>query len=458
MNERFKLSMQTILIFTLTLFIGLGAVTATVFYSHRQNRQIMQELMNEKVARVNDAFLRMAIRAQVIVSNIEHTQGYADDFSYIASLLVDGYETVLNIVIAPGGIVSAVYPLEGNESKLGSDLLSPISALYSETFMAKQTGEMVLGGPFLTSRGEKMLVGRMAVYITNEETAQEEFWGIVSVGLSHSRILYETGLSDLAIMGFKYEVWYTNLKTSDVHLVTSSGHYIYDTMPSSNYTEIALNVLNTRWHFLIMSSYSWYNLPLTWALVLTALGFSVLTTGWVHTYFELKKARSRVGAITNIDLLTGIHNRAHFYYEAQRQLGRVKRTGSTSHLILINLGSLKEINDEFGYASGDILLREVCDRIGQTLRPYDLFARFGGEEFIVLVTDTGKEGVTILAERIRVAIADEPIEMVGVCMKTEASIGISEAAPENELDKAIEYAEAAVYLAKTEKNEKAMYL
>ena len=456
MKPRLKFCMETILIFTLTLFIGLSVVVATVFSRHVQENAIKQQLIDEKSMRLHDTLLRLVIRSQVLASNIESNQGAIDDFYYIAPLLVQDSST-LSILVAPGGVVTNVYPLAGNEYIVGVNLLSP-GVISSETMATVQTRQLVIGGPFRSTHDTDVLVGRTAVFMPNEETMQDEFWGLTSIAIAYPEVLYEAGLIDIALMGFDYEIWYTNVYTNSSRLATTNRSEPYQDLEPTNHVSRVVEIFNTRWEFVIISPYRWYSMSITWISALIALGFSVLATGWIHTYSELRKARGRVGEITNVDLLTGIHNRTHFIYEAHRQLGRVKRTGSESHLILINLGSLKDINEEFGYASGDILLKEVCDRIGQTLRPYDLFARFGGEEFIVLVTDTSKEGVMILAERMRVAISEEPIEMAKVCMKVDVSIGVSAATPENELEKAIEYAEAAVYLAKTENNEKVMYL
>jgi len=95
------------------------------------------------------------------------------------------------------------------------------------------------------------------------------------------------------------------------------------------------------------------------------------------------------------------------------------------------------------------VLREVAQRVQRSIRSYDLFARYGGEEFIFFLSDISRENVISLVERIRKTISEEPVAFHDRKISVTSSFGIAFAAPENNLEKATQHADAALYQAKT---------
>ena len=126
-----------------------------------------------------------------------------------------------------------------------------------------------------------------------------------------------------------------------------------------------------------------------------------------------------------LDHLTGASNRAHFFETAERQLLRSLRSGEPLALALLDVDHFKRVNDEHGHAAGDVVLREVARRCEAQLRPEDLFARLGGEEFVVLMPNTSLAAACATAERLRASLASEEIDVDGIALRVTASFGCS---------------------------------
>jgi diguanylate cyclase (GGDEF)-like protein len=134
-----------------------------------------------------------------------------------------------------------------------------------------------------------------------------------------------------------------------------------------------------------------------------ALAGAALVNGELH---ERRRARSKALASRSFtDRLTGLHN-YDFFVEAMRaELARVRRYGGCVTLVLVDLDHFKQFNDRHGHAAGNTLLASVGRAVTREKRDADIAARFGGEEFALVVSGRSRDGV-VLAERLRAAIAD----------------------------------------------------
>lgn len=113
------------------------------------------------------------------------------------------------------------------------------------------------------------------------------------------------------------------------------------------------------------------------------------------------------------DSLTGLWNFRYFQLQAERELESATRFDRQLALVIIDIDHFKVVNDEYGHQVGDTVLAEIAARIRSATRVPDVVARYGGEEFVVLLPGTGFRGAIATAERIRRAIADEPIDVRG---------------------------------------------
>lgn len=150
-----------------------------------------------------------------------------------------------------------------------------------------------------------------------------------------------------------------------------------------------------------------------------------------------------------IDDLTGLPNRRSFLEELERVASRAARLQQPVALLMIDLDHFKQINDAFGHASGDRVLRAMREIVLPKLRGGDMLARLGGEEFAALLPNTGVDAALPVAERIRQAIADTGLQSVdGLPVQVTASIGVMAFIGQHDLARALEYADRALYAAK----------
>ena len=173
--------------------------------------------------------------------------------------------------------------------------------------------------------------------------------------------------------------------------------------------------------------------------------------GMVFVLAKNKKLEKKLAEMANNDALTGIYNRRHFMELAETHVAKSVRANIDCFITIFDLDHFKKVNDTYGHLAGDKVLKETAQKVKKTIRPYDILARYGGEEFIILMTDVKelkKEDAVNTMERIRAEICKEPVEFEGQKIAVSASFGVAYAAPKNDISKATELADHALYQAK----------
>jgi two-component system, cell cycle response regulator len=161
---------------------------------------------------------------------------------------------------------------------------------------------------------------------------------------------------------------------------------------------------------------------------------------------RLQLRRKRYYEQSVVDPLTGTFNRRYFDVHAPRLAARCRAARKPVAVLMVDVDDLKRINDTYGHGAGDRVLKAVVGRVTSALRPADLVARMGGDEFAVVTPETDRSAALQVAERLRGRIADTPIEGVAVTV----SIGAAASRPDGgeELEVTLEKADAALYAAK----------
>ncbi|WP_312236034.1 diguanylate cyclase [Stenotrophomonas sp.] len=159
--------------------------------------------------------------------------------------------------------------------------------------------------------------------------------------------------------------------------------------------------------------------------------------------------------LASSDPLTGVPNRRHFEECSAQIIAAREAQGHAVAVLMVDVDHFKKINDTHGHPVGDEVLKVVARRCREALRDRDLFARFGGEEFIALLSAPAINEVPVAAERLRSAIAAEPITVGGTRIAVSISVGaaIGEALPGGDqplLEELVARADEALYQAKTE--------
>ena len=165
---------------------------------------------------------------------------------------------------------------------------------------------------------------------------------------------------------------------------------------------------------------------------------------------ERKQAQSALERLATIDTLTGLANRRYFLELAERAFYQAQRYNRPLSVVMIDVDNFKQINDTFGHAAGDQVLAGISKRMQQVLRRSDILGRYGGDEFVVLLPETGQEGARRMTERLREAVARN-VETIGnLDLPVSLSVGVSSSFGMTNitLDQLLQRADKALYTSK----------
>lgn len=170
---------------------------------------------------------------------------------------------------------------------------------------------------------------------------------------------------------------------------------------------------------------------------------------------ELSEKAQELARLAESDELTGLANRRKFFITLRAELQRLWRAPEQSRLslMLLDLDGFKQINDTLGHNAGDELLRTVAKALLDAVRNTDTVARFGGDEFAVILPMTDRVGASVAARKIREAVKAAEVPFAGKTLRVTASVGIAVVAPsaaftESEVTRLIQRADVALYAAK----------
>jgi diguanylate cyclase (GGDEF)-like protein len=164
---------------------------------------------------------------------------------------------------------------------------------------------------------------------------------------------------------------------------------------------------------------------------------------------EQRRSRDAAIALSTIDSLTGLYNRAYFFASIDREMQRSARSQRGFCLLMLDLDGLKPINDRFGHFEGDRVLRAVGEIIRHGVRRIDTAARYGGDEFVILLPETDPTGAYILAEKIRAGAAQLGLATTDGRIPASLSIGVvASPADGSTVDDLMIAADRAMYEAK----------
>jgi diguanylate cyclase (GGDEF)-like protein len=153
---------------------------------------------------------------------------------------------------------------------------------------------------------------------------------------------------------------------------------------------------------------------------------AMILLAYVAMVIAREQRRSRDAAIrlSTIDPLTGLFNRGFFFAALEREIARSARSGRGFCLLMMDLDELKAINDRLGHFHGDRVLRAVGEVVSAGVRRIDTAARYGGDEYVVLLPETDPTGAFVLAEKIRLGVEDMGVELPGEAPRPSLSIGV----------------------------------
>jgi two-component system cell cycle response regulator len=166
---------------------------------------------------------------------------------------------------------------------------------------------------------------------------------------------------------------------------------------------------------------------------------------------QLRANYRRSLSLALTDDLTGLYNRRYVFAHLNELLDRRTEGGNETAVMLFDIDHFKLVNDRHGHPAGDDVLRELAERAVRQVRSVDLVGRLGGEEFVVVMPETSLAGAVVVAERFRVAVADEPFIPQGQSEKllvtVSVGIAVTGEGPDT-IDTLLKRADDALYAAK----------
>jgi diguanylate cyclase (GGDEF)-like protein/PAS domain S-box-containing protein len=164
-----------------------------------------------------------------------------------------------------------------------------------------------------------------------------------------------------------------------------------------------------------------------------------------------KQIERRAGELETLafrDALTGVPNRRYIEMKVEQAIQEVERFDRNCGLLMIDVDQFKQVNDTYGHETGDVALRTVCETLTHNLRPGDSVGRWGGEEFLGIVTDVNPAALMAFAERCRKLIAESAVPVGNVGLQVTVSIGATLISPGESAYSAIKRADELMYKSK----------
>ncbi|MEW6368673.1 MAG: diguanylate cyclase [Acidobacteriota bacterium] len=191
-------------------------------------------------------------------------------------------------------------------------------------------------------------------------------------------------------------------------------------------------------------------------LVVSGLVFTTALSGVLYNFYRLKRRSSaelgvaykRVAELAQKDELTGLLNRRSATERLQLEVVRSRRTQRPFSIVLLDVDNFKKINDQHGHPCGDAVLRSLAGLLTSGVRAEDMVARWGGEEFLMLLPETPRDGAMVLAEKLRSTVADHTLNHDGREVRFTVTMGVSVYDHLASLDDCVRGADQALYAGK----------
>jgi diguanylate cyclase (GGDEF)-like protein len=171
----------------------------------------------------------------------------------------------------------------------------------------------------------------------------------------------------------------------------------------------------------------------------------------IERTLRLSRRASELQALAETDALTGLANRRAFLTRLAQEVKRARRYGTPLACVMVDMDRLKPVNDQFGHAAGDRAIATLAKVLQSELRETDFGARYGGDEFVVLLPHTAAPEGRALAERVCERLRETTFDVDGATLPLHASFGVAElpgGSPDEAADAVVRHADAALYTAK----------
>ena len=305
---------------------------------------------------------------QILISD----DGTIKHFNTIAKNLMS--DSIESVQLAPHGVVTDIYPAEGNEA-------GKIDLLHDKdrgeiSCYARDNHTVITQGPFELKQGDYGIAVRNPVYL-NDENGQEYFWGFTIVILRVPEI-FSDSISALSNFGYEYKLSKTDAPWSDTYEVVCQSDGNLTNPVSYDFT-----IGEENWRFEVMPVSGWRNAKLIAVIIglYTSIVFVLSVLIWV--WLTAKEHKNKFQKLAHMDSLTNIYNRYGFDELAEEMI--TKNPNAPYVVALFDIDNFKFINDIYGHVYGDRALKNLADSMKSFFPSDTLLGRNGGDEFCILL-------------------------------------------------------------------------
>ena len=305
---------------------------------------------------------------QILISD----DGTIKHFNTIAKNLMS--DSIESVQLAPHGVVTDIYPAEGNEA-------GKIDLLHDKdrgeiSCYARDNHTVITQGPFELKQGDYGIAVRNPVYL-NDENGQEYFWGFTIVILRVPEI-FSDSISALSNFGYEYKLSKTDTPWSDTYEVVCQSDGNLTNPVSYDFT-----IGEENWRFEVMPVSGWRNAKLIAVIIglYTSIVFVLSVLIWV--WLTAKEHKNKFQKLAHTDSLTNIYNRYGFDELAEEMIA--KNPNAPYVVALFDIDNFKFINDIYGHVYGDRALKNLADSMKSFFPSDTLLGRNGGDEFCILL-------------------------------------------------------------------------
>ena len=387
--------------FAISLIITTLIAIAFLSNSSRIRREratfLAESIANRIQAQIqNREYITRILEIEVVSSNGELTQ---EAFRKIGEALFDDHIDIVDITLAPDGVVNYIYPLTGGVSERIDLFEDSQNGAYADN--SKNTGVGIITSPVKLSDGNYGIIIRKPIYLGDSKDLND-FWGFASVTINLSDFLSEVNLKGIAEENYEYKLTGTDVITGKEQIIMEYS----ERELLSPVNAMISTVGGSYWTLSIAPMGNWMELYEIAGVLIIVVVISILLAMLVAAYSSLKANAKELEVMSYRDALTNLYN-PRSYQEHMEELSKKKLPYG---LIYIDLNDFKHVNDTYGHEAGDALLNIVAKRLQNSIREKDRAFRIGGDEFVVVIHGThDKKFFENVIARMRENVAREVI-------------------------------------------------
>jgi len=389
-----------------------------------------------------------------------------EQFERFATIMKSDLHGITSLQLAPNGIVTYITELVRNKNAIGHNLLT--DPLRREIALKSiREHSFIIAGPIDLIQGGQAVIARRPIYLSTPASTKDEFWGFATVLIDIDTLLDDGMVEslrqdfDIAIrgkdgLGAKGDVFVGEPSVFNEPLALATIAF-----PNASWQIAVAEKTNQQRSGFFYSAWYWF------VATFIAMTGSLMVYSIVDRPRHLKHKIDKATEILKIeisqrelaeqkvrymalhDVLTNLPNRRLFDELGGQALSLGKRNNLSLAVLFIDIDGFKAVNDNFGHAGGDLLLKKIAQLLQQQVRGPDIVARFGGDEFVILLSENCQlSDAKKVAAKIISAISS-PFDIAGSQAQVGASIGIAiYPAHGNTIEQLVIKADDAMYQAK----------